>query len=203
MIRYPRSEAVTWAVEDRLREAVTAVLGRPVRRVGYRFGLRSGWPEGYARGQVDEAGQAVSLSFDGGTELIISWVTPGLVEGVDVEAGPAGSFPVPEGLQFETAAGDDSPWPGIYGSVLERVATAWQVAGQFAKETVWALRLTFEHHQPVVIALGIIESRSLSYHPQGLAVLFDESRRTCQDPMISRPSILWRPVGSATGGAPG
>jgi hypothetical protein len=197
MTRYPRPEPITRATTDRLDQAVAAVVGRGLIRVDYRSGVCSNWPEGYARGQVDEVDQAILLSFNGGPELIISWVTPGLVEGVDIEVGEAGSFPVPEGLQVETVVSGEGPWSDICGTPLEGVSAAWDVAGQLAAETVWAVRLTFAGIRRVVIALGIIEGGTLRYHPQGLVVLFDEGGlRSYRDPMISQTSRLWQPVGA-------
>lgn len=198
MTRYPMAEPLTRAVANRLDDAAAAVIGRTLRRVSYRFGAHSGWPEGYARGDVDEVGMAVVLGFDSRAELIISWVPPGRFESVDIEVGPAGSFAVPEDLQLETVVSDDGPWADICGTALEGVSAGWDVAGQLAAETVWAVRLSFFGNRRVVIALGEVDRGVLRYNPAGLLVLFDErGLRSYKEPSVSQAFQLWQPVGSA------
>lgn len=197
MTRYPRSEAITRAVSDRLENAVAGVVARSLVSVRYRAGTHSGWAAEFAQGGPDEVEQAVVLEFDGGVELVASWGTPGMAEGIDVEAGEAAEFPVLEDLQFESVVSDDGPWAPIRGATLESVSAAWQVGGQFAREAVWAIRLTFQGARRVVIALGKVEHGLVRYHPTGLLVFFDDCWfRTYQDLMISKASPLWQPVGA-------
>jgi hypothetical protein len=194
--RYPRLEPLTREVAGRLGDAASAVAGHSLRRVGYRFGLHSGWPDGYARGEVDEVGTAVVLGFDNGIDLIISLVPPGRFESVDTEAGAAGSFPVREDLQFEADVSQESLWSGLLGSALEGVRAAWEVGGQLAVETVWAVRLTIGERR-VVIALVEVDRGVVSYNPSAMLVFFDEhGLRSYQDPVISLTSLLWQPVAS-------
>lgn len=197
MTRYPRSEPITRAAADRLNDVAATAVGKSLRQVSYRFGLQSGWPAGYAGGEVDEVDQSARLSFSDGTELVISWVTPGVVEGVDVEAGPAGSFPLLEGLQGEAVVSDDSMWSQICGTALEQVSAAWDVTGQLAAETVWAVRLAFAGNVRVVFALGEIDHGTVGYHPTGLLVFFREDwYRAYQNSSISQASPQWQPAGA-------
>jgi hypothetical protein len=60
--RHPVSEPLTGAVDGRLDDAARAVRGCSLWHVGYRFGVYSGWPEGFARGEMDEVSHTVTAS---------------------------------------------------------------------------------------------------------------------------------------------
>lgn len=62
MTRHPVSEPLTGAVAGRLDDAARAVWGCSLWHVGCRFGVYSGWPEGFARGEMDEVSQTVTAS---------------------------------------------------------------------------------------------------------------------------------------------
>ncbi len=173
MTRYPRPEPITRERAGRL-QAAAAVTGRSLVGVRYRFPAETPWPQGYARGQLDEVDMAVAADFADGATLLISWAMAGFAEGIDAEAGLTETFELVADRQCEFDASESGPWSGLLGDVLTGVWVAWQLRSEYAPETAWAVRLLFAGGRVVVIALGEMRNGAVDYQPDGLVVFFDE-----------------------------
>jgi hypothetical protein len=177
MTRYPKPEPITREWAGRLRQAALDVTGRSLIGVRYRFPTETRWPQGYARGQLDEVDMAITADFAGGATLLISWAMNGFAEGIDAEAGPTETFAVVADRQCEFDVGESGPWAGLRGDMLAGISAAWQLRSEYASgETAWAVRLLFATGRAVVIALGEMRNGAVEYQPDGLVVFFDEGQ---------------------------
>ena len=197
MIRYYRPEPITSERAARLSEAA-AVMGRPLTGVRYRFPAGTPWPQGYARGRMDEVDLAVALDFADGSALVVSWAMQRFTEGIDVEAGRSAGFAVVADRESEFAAADSGPWAGLRGQALSGLAVAWHKCSEFAPASAWAVRLSFAAGEPVIIALGQLRDGVADYQPDGLLVFFVAAEadlyREAHESQGGETSAPWQPV---------
>jgi hypothetical protein len=112
---------------------------------------------------------AVRLDFGIDGFMLITWSTPGSIEGLSVAQGmpyPGNSYLVHDACKREA-------WCNHIGTKVVGLGASWQTLWMAALDTLWALRLDFESGS-VVVVLGEVNP-VLTYIPDEIVVVYDES----------------------------
>jgi hypothetical protein len=104
--------------------------------------------------------------------FFITWEREDLIEGITIS--PSQALTPSEDVALINA--DNAPeWQDCIGSTISQFHLMWQVSQHDCPESLWALRLTLDPHQEIVIALGELNPDGTpTYYPDSLVVIFDE-----------------------------
>lgn len=118
---------------------------------------------------VDFMLTAIRLDFGLDGYLMITWSTPGYVEGLSV----VNDKPYPGGSYLVLDASKRAAWSRHIGTKVAAIGASWQTMWTNGIKTLWALRLDFGG-ESVVVALGKANP-VLSYIPDEIVVVYDEN----------------------------
>jgi hypothetical protein len=160
--------------DPRLSEISAAMVGERLTAVHYAVPAGNSWEDYADVENVHEVDMGVEVSTGSGWVLRISWATPGLEEGLELEfdrADPARSNDLIDLVDM----GDQLMWSSILGCQVQEVGVAFLVHVDDSSTRPWAFRIGLLGGSSVTIALGEVYEGSLRYFPDNLLVISDES----------------------------
>jgi hypothetical protein len=157
-----------------IEQATSILIGAQLTSVRYVSPQFSASLTGNSYKGFDIVPKGVELRSPGHVFVALWWMQD-IREGLGFVSDPDGQFYDDEGLQVADIPRDGS-WAPILDSVVISSALSWQVPNDEAPLCVWSLRLNVESGSSVTIALGDIdETGALTYQPDSVAVIFDET----------------------------
>ena len=158
------------ADDPRLTRLAAELVGGRVTRVRYR--LPSGTD--FAAESVHDVGSAVELTLGSGRVLVLSWGTPGLDEGLAIEVREDGA--AADRVDASVDVSDDPHWSAVLGNPIEECALAFFEYYYDSSVRPWSFRVGVSGGGSATVALGETDGAEISYLPDNLVVIFDETK---------------------------
>ena len=162
-------------VDPRLQQLRKALIGNEVVAVAYAMPTGAIWPHGHrCDAHVHEVDVGVDLSLGSGSTLRLLWATPGSDEGLVIELLDSRTM-AEDNLTKHLNVTGRGEWEDRIDRQIQSIGIAFYSYDGSAEDRPWSFRLEFSNGVSAVIALGEGMDDRLSYMPDSLAVIFDES----------------------------
>lgn len=160
---------------NQIERAAGALIGMYLTTIKYISPHFSTPRAGNSYAGFDTVLKGVELS-SSSHALVAMWWMEGVKEGLGFVVDPDEQFYDDEGLQVVDVT-HETQWAPMLKSAVVSSALSWHVPDDDAPKSVWSFRLDVNSGSSATIALGDVDENDgrLTYQPDSVAVIFDES----------------------------
>ncbi|MEU6642707.1 hypothetical protein ABZ863_09155 [Saccharomonospora sp. NPDC046836] len=159
--------------DPRLVSLVRNLVGERILRVRYSVPAGVIWQGDTELDHVHEVDMGVELVTDSGLVLELSWATPGSREGLAFTLDRLEELR-PNKLVDLVEVSGRREWSRIVGYPVDKIGVSFHVYSYDSSVRPWSFRIEMSNGCSLVVALGEIDGRILSYMPNNIVVMLDE-----------------------------